>query len=162
MSVPDLTWEDKLAYITYHSRQRIPQVSCPLTHIFKPQIYIKEMFIPQGTFFIGRPHVFGHRLDLLSGRVVLISERGRVTKDPPYSMHTQPGFQMALYAVTDVVGRAHFPNPRELRDIQVLEDVYFSDLDDMVDRGEDVHKRIKHLEYNPQLVMEQEFQKWSV
>jgi hypothetical protein len=138
------TWAEKLAYLThrFNGLVEVPvQERCPVKHIFEAGVYIREMFIPAGLLFIGRPHRHGHRCELVSGSVVHIAENGEVVREAPFEVTTQPGYQMVLRALTDVVGRTYHPNPTESRDEAALELEAFHPIDEMMQLGADVERR---------------------
>lgn len=143
-SLPDLTWKEKLAYLTTRFLNE-EQVEAPVTHLFEGDKYIREMRIPKDTLFIGRPHRYGHECVLVEGSLVHITETFRRVVEAPFSMVTQPGYQMVLYTLTDVVGRTIHPNSTQSRDSQALEDDIFETLDSMKALGHDVAHRMEAL-----------------
>jgi hypothetical protein len=139
-----LSWKEKLAYLAYRIKQG-PQADLPLAHIFEGGLYVREMFIPKGSVFLGREHLLGHRCELVAGRILLIGEHGRKELGAPAFMHTVPGYQMTLYAITDVVGRTYHPNPQGLTDYKVLEDSIFAPAADTLALGAQVAERAEAL-----------------
>ncbi len=140
LALPGLTWAEKLALISYRFKP-IEDRKTPVTHIFEPGVYIREMFIPADTVFIGREHRQGHRCELVSGSIRLVLESGDVDMTAPYELHSSPGFHMVLLAMTDVVGRTYHPNPTESRDIVALEADFFHPVEEMLELGADVAQR---------------------
>lgn len=130
-----LTWADKLAYLTYEFL-KLPQLDAPVTHHFEDGLYIREMRIPAGAFFIGRPHRDGHECQLIEGRILHITEHARVPLSAPFAVHTSPGYQMVFYALTDVLGRTVHPNPENIKDTEALEFCIFEPVEPMRARGE--------------------------
>jgi len=141
-----LTFKEKLAYLGFKFAEVSEGPSCPVTHIFEPGMYIREMFIPAETLFIGRPHTFGHRCELVSGKIVLIREDAKTHLEAPSELWSQPGFMMCLYAKTDVVGRTYHPNPGERRDTDAMEDEIFGSIAELVALGEHVRRKIHAIE----------------
>ena len=45
-----------------------PQVECPVTHNFAPDIYIREIFMPADTVVIGHKHLTEHFNVILKGK----------------------------------------------------------------------------------------------
>ena len=138
--LPDLTWKEKLGYLTWKFLQ-MEQTPTPVEHLFENGNYIREMRIPAGTLFIGRSHKHGHEVQLLSGRVIHITETGRFVLEGPLGMKTQPGYHMVAFILTDVVARSIHPCGEE-RDIQKLEDEFFEPVESMVALGKDVSRRV--------------------
>ena len=141
-----LSWAEKLAYLAHTLTPRMERPvdeTCPVKHSFEPGMYVREMFIPADTLFIGRPHRHGHRCELISGSVIHMAEDGNVVRRAPFEVHTAPGYQMVLRAVTDVVGRTYHPNPTESRDVAALELDAFHENDELLQLGRDVERRIE-------------------
>jgi len=55
---------------------RHPQVECPVSHHFGPNIYIREVVMPAGTVVIGKPHKTEHMCNVISGRMIVVNEDG--------------------------------------------------------------------------------------
>lgn len=155
--IPDLSWEEKLAYLTHHFLQRT-QVSCPVKHIFRPGVYIRQMRIPAETLFVGRPHTYGHRVDLVEGKVLLITESLRLVKTAPDSMLTIAGQQVVFFSMSDVVGRTFHANPDEIRDTDKLEAIHFGAIEDILALGEKVTIKLDGKPYRPRLFYMEELE----
>jgi hypothetical protein len=88
LTVPELeglNWQDKLAYLVYQFSQIPDQIDCPVAHSFVGESYIREMRIPAGTLFIGRPHTHGHLVQLVEGSVVVHTHAWRPGERPLHS-----------------------------------------------------------------------------
>ena len=140
-NLPALSWREKIAYLTYKFLQ-FPQTDCPIKHIFEGRLYIREITIPAQTLFLGRAHTYGHECLLLSGSLIHISPDGtKRTLEAPFSMHTTPGYHMAFYTVTEVIGRTIHPNLTEWLDPQALEADIFEPLDNLKALGAELHEK---------------------
>ena len=53
-----------------------PQVECPVSHHFGPNIYIREVVMPAGTVVVGKPHKTEHMCNMISGRMIVVNEDG--------------------------------------------------------------------------------------
>src|ERR1700742_1579198 len=106
-----LTWEEKLAYLGFKFLPHAEGDNAKITlrHIFEPGMYIRGMHIPAELLFIGRPHLIGHRCELVSGRILLITEAAKTHMEAPAELFSNPGYQMCMYTKTDVVGRTYHP-----------------------------------------------------
>ena len=135
-----LNWKEMLAYLTVKFLE-LPQQECPVEHLFKDGHYYRTMKIPAGALFIGRPHLHGHKVELLEGQVFLIHSQKRELRVAPDHMQTIPGYQMVFQAITDVVGRTVHPDTGE-RDIEKLEDGIFESLESIKALGHEVMKRL--------------------
>ena len=141
----NLTWPEKVAYLAarFQGITDMGKDDCPVTHSFVPGFYVREMLIPADTLFIGRAHRHGHRCELVSGSIVHIAEDGEVVRDAPFEVTTQPGYQMVLRALTDVIGRTYHPNPTESRDLTALEADAFHPAEEVFSLGRDVERRVE-------------------
>lgn len=139
---PDLTWKEKIAYIAFQLKEMDSKVEAPLQHLFEPGMYIREMALPADAVVVGRPHVHGHRVELVSGKVLHITERGKLIVDAPFELHSNPGDQIVAYAITDIVARTYHPNPNEDRDIEKLENEWFHPADPVLELGATLHARL--------------------
>lgn len=52
----------------------VPQVDMPLTHRFAPGVYLREIFMPAGTFVIGHQHNTEHFNLVIAGRASVMIE----------------------------------------------------------------------------------------
>lgn len=141
-----LSQKEKLAYLGFRFAQISDGSVCPVTHIFEPGVYVREILIPAASLFVGRPHLFGHRCELVSGRIVLITEDSKTHMEAPAEMHTAPGYMMCLYAKTEVIGRTYHPNPDERRDVEVMEAEIFAPVAQLLEIGRRVHEKINAIE----------------
>lgn len=132
--LPEMPWKYKLAFLVYQF-SKLDQTECPVIHIFEGDKYIREMYIPAGTLFIGRTHNHGHIVELVSGDVLNISENSREEITQPFKFKSSPGYQAVFYAITDVIGRTVHENPDGVTDWKVLEDRDFDSVQALIDRG---------------------------
>jgi hypothetical protein len=139
LSRPDLTWTEKLAHQVYLHSQ-FEQYECPVTHLFQDGWYIREMMIPKGTIFIGRPHLHGHKVELLKGTVLHFEEQGKATRKAPYTVTTHPGYQAVFFTASEVVGRTYHPDHGE-RDTDLLEQQIFVPVEAVIALGSRIHQR---------------------
>lgn len=132
-----LSWNDQLKYLIAEGQTAVQEkTECPVTHHFEDGQYVREMLIPAGTWFIGRPHKLGHLCKLISGDLKIVTERGTVEKHVGDELVSVPGYMMVLYALTDVVGRTYHPNPSNSTDTDALEAEIFESLQDILDHVE--------------------------
>jgi hypothetical protein len=144
-----LTFQEKLAYLAFKFAEESEAFEgrpCPVQHFFEPGVYIREMFIPAETLFIGRPHTFGHRCELVSGKLMLITEEAKTHMEAPAELWSKPGFMMCLFAKTEVIGRTYHPNPDERRDTDAMENEIFRPIAALMALGKQVRARIHAIE----------------
>lgn len=150
----DLSWKEKLAYLGYKfAAVSEDPTRIGLRHLVEDGVYIREMTIPAETLFIGRPHLIGHRCELVSGKILMIAEEAKTHMEAPTELHSKPGYMMCLYTKTDVVGRTYHPLgalnvPPDTDDAwtQGLESQIFGPIDELVALGEKVRQKIHALE----------------
>lgn len=148
----NLTWSEKLAYLGFKfSAQSEDPIKCPVFHSFTDTHYIREMHIPKETLFIGRPHTGGHRCELVSGRILLITENAKTHMEAPAELWSKPGYMMCLYSKTDVVGRTYHPlnefgESAKRFDPEELEALIFGSVDELIALGEQVRRKIHAIE----------------
>lgn len=138
----DLSWKEKVAVIGQEFLKET-QIECPVTHAFVDGNYIRTMRIPKGTLFIGRPHKRGHLCRLDAGSLVQFTDEGQIERHPGDSLRTVPGYQVVLYALTDVIGSTVHPDSGE-RDIEKLEDAIFDSKESFMELGMQVRKALEN------------------
>jgi hypothetical protein len=100
---------------------------CPLKHTFSDGIYVREIFIPAGTYIVGKIHKHSHPNFLLKGEVDVVTESGNERLVAPLSMISPAGTKRALYAVTDLVWVTVHHNPTNTQDLEKLERIVIAD-----------------------------------
>lgn len=100
-----------------------PRMDCPLKHRFVPGIYAREIFMPAGTFAVGKIHLKDH-ISVILGDVSFISvEEGvrRVTGTETFTCRA--GIKRAVYCHADTWWTTFHPNPTDERNLLALEDL---------------------------------------
>ena len=136
-----LSWKNKVAYLAYEFGQ-LEQTSCPVEHIFEDGIYIREMRIPKDTLFIGREHIHGHRVQLISGEAILVTPDGKFYFKDGSEIRTNPGAHAVAYAITDLVARTVHPNESNSKDWQALEALIFEPAEKLIALGQRVKENM--------------------
>jgi len=75
--------------------------NCPLKHEFTDGIYIREMFLPTGTYISGEIHKFEHFVELLEGEIIVLTEDGYKHLKAPLRFKSKPGVKRVAYVVSD-------------------------------------------------------------
>lgn len=88
-------WEDAL--------RPMEQIDCPLRHIFTTGVYAREIFIPKGTFIVGKIHKHDHLNFLSVGEVTVFTKDGTERIKAPRTMVSTAGTKRAVYAHEDTV-----------------------------------------------------------
>lgn len=82
----------------------LPEVECPLQHVFAPGAYARTILIPAGTVIVGKIHKHSHLNILSKGEVTVVTEGGgKEFLRGPLTMVSPPGTKRAVYAHTDTV-----------------------------------------------------------
>jgi hypothetical protein len=99
----------------------LPEIECPLQHVFAPGVYARTIFIPKGGVLVGKIHKHRHINILSQGSVLVTTEFGGSERlIGPLTMVSEPGTKRAVYAETDVVWTTIHPtNETDLDKIEV-------------------------------------------
>ena len=96
----------------------------PLTHSFSEGIYVREIFIKQGMFAIGKIHKFEHTFFLMKGRLLLCTQDGIEEINAPYYGNSSAGTKRVVIALEDTVFINVHPNPNNEKNIEKLENEF--------------------------------------
>lgn len=76
----------------------------PLKHRFTPGMYIREIFMPQGSLLTSKIHLTEHPFVISYGVVTVWSpDEGTKVLQAPYTGTTMPGTRRILFCHTDVI-----------------------------------------------------------
>src|SRR6476660_9178070 len=122
-------------------------VNCPLTHRFTEGIYVREIFIPAGTYIVGKIHKHSHPNFLMSGTVDVVTETGgKEQLTGPLSMISPPGTKRALHAITDLVWVTIHHNPTNTQDLEELEKIVIAESYEEYHKFIETQEKIKPIE----------------
>ena len=79
-----------------------PQVSIPLTHLFAPGVYWREVLMPKDTFVIGHRHLTEHFNVILTGKARVMMDGVIHDIVAPCVIKSDPGVRKVLYIVEDM------------------------------------------------------------
>ena len=96
-----------------------PQVPMPVNHMFAPGVYMREIFMPAGSFVIGKKHNTKHFNVAISGKAKVMSGEGVFEVQAPYVFVSDVGVQKLLYILENM--RWLTIHPTDETDIEVLE-----------------------------------------
>lgn len=81
-----------------------PLVDCPLKHRFVKGMYIREIFMPAGSWVTSLIHKTNHPFFVLQGTVSVYSDNdGEQLIEAPYIGTTTPATRRVLYTHSDVI-----------------------------------------------------------
>jgi hypothetical protein len=98
-----------------------PQVECPVQHHFGPGIYIREAFLPAGTYVMGHAHKTEHMNVMLKGKMAVIVNGEAKVIEGPYIFTGQPGRKFA-YIIEDTVFQNIYATTET--DLDKIEDMF--------------------------------------
>jgi hypothetical protein len=102
-----------------NSMLQMPQAEASVIHRFGPNLYIRELFMPAGTFAIGHHQNFEHLNVFLKGKVKMFNEDGTTTiLKAPMMFVGKPGRKMG-YVLEDMVWQNIYSTPET--DVEKLE-----------------------------------------
>lgn len=110
----------KQLYALQASLGGLPEVECPLQHVFAPGAYARTIFVPAGTVVVGKIHKHQHLNILSQGEAHVLTESGGVERlHGPMTMVSPAGTKRAVYAATDLVWTTiHLTNETNLEKIE--------------------------------------------
>ena len=79
------------------------QVMCPLMHYFSPGVYAREISIPKGTLLTGAIHKYAQLNILSKGDISVLTEKGIVRVQAPFTVVSPPGTKRIAYAHEDCI-----------------------------------------------------------
>jgi hypothetical protein len=81
-----------------------PQVECPVTHRFTPNMYIREVFVPAGTILTSEIHKEEHPHVLSLGRITMWDgEGGEISVSAPYCGVTKANARRVVLVHEDCI-----------------------------------------------------------
>ena len=78
----------------------LPQVDCPVAHHFGPNIYIREVTLPEGAFVIGHAQKQDHLNIMLTGKVAMVNDGEVKILEAPMVFIGKPGKKMGYIMET--------------------------------------------------------------
>jgi quercetin dioxygenase-like cupin family protein len=99
---------------------KLPQIECPLVHRFAPGVYLRQIFMPAGSFIIGHCHKTEHFNIVMSGRALVMMEGQTQEIAAPSVFVSQPGVRKVLRVLEDMVWMTVHVTPET--DLQKLEE----------------------------------------
>ena len=108
----------------------MPQTECPVTHRFEDGLYIREIFMPEDTYVIGKIHTAEHWNIILTGCVTVITATSKETFKAPHTFISGAGVQKIVYMHTDCIWQTlHVTDKTDLDEIE--KDVIVEDYDQL-------------------------------
>lgn len=102
----------------------LPVSICNVTNHFSENIYCRELFIPSGTYIVGKKHATRHLNIILKGECYLWTMQERIHGKQGMIWESLPSIQKVCYAITDVSYLTIHYNPENDTSEEVLEGKY--------------------------------------
>jgi len=93
----------------------------PLKHTFADGVYVRQMDMKAGSAVVGAIHNHLHIWFLLVGQLAVATEKGIEEFISPCYVLAQPGSKRVIYAVEDSIFVNIHKNPKNIKDIEILE-----------------------------------------
>jgi hypothetical protein len=98
-----------------------PQIDCPVVHRFGPNIYIREVTIPAGSFSIGHYQTTTHLNNMLAGRVTMINDDGTHTElTAPQTFVSKPGRKIGYIHETVIWQNIYATNETNIETLEAM------------------------------------------
>lgn len=108
----DASFMDRVEY----GISRLDPVEVPLSHLFTPGLYARQMSVPAGTLITSMEHKTEHPFILLQGSLDVISDTERIHYEAPCMGVTLPGTKRLAYIHEDVIWITFHANPNDITD----------------------------------------------
>lgn len=96
---------------------------CPLVHEFPQDMYVRRIVMPTGAIVVSQIHKKDNPFFVTRGRVTVISDNEGVREYvAPFHGITKPGTRRLLFIHEETEWTTVHPNPKNLTDVQQLED----------------------------------------
>lgn len=92
----------KVNAIEVHMLQR-EQIEIPVKHYFSPGVYAREITIPAGALVTGKIHKYAQLNILSKGDISVLTERGIMRVQAPFTIVSPPGTKRIAFAHTECV-----------------------------------------------------------
>jgi hypothetical protein len=102
--------------------QQIHEVDCPVKHGFANGVYLREIFMPAGTYVIGKEHNTEHFNIILKGQAYVLMNDDVQLITAPCTFVSEAGTRKVLVVLEDMIWQTTHVNPDNTTDIEELED----------------------------------------
>ena len=103
---------------------------CPLKHTFVDDGYMREIFLPKGMIFVTKIHKKTHPYFIMKGDVSVLTEKGIIRLQGPFSGITKAGTKRVIYTHEDTVWiTVHATKETDLAKIE--EEIIAKDFDEL-------------------------------
>ena len=103
------------------------EVDCPVKHGFSNGVYLREIFMPQGSYVVGKEHTTQHFNIILKGSAYVMMNDDILFITAPTTFVSEPGTRKVLYIIEDMIWQT--VHPTEETDVDVLEETLVNDVE---------------------------------
>lgn len=100
---------------------KFEQIELPLLHDFAPGLYLRRIFMPKGTFVIGKTHKTEHFNIVLSGAAIVMIDGEIKLITAPYVFKSGKGVKKVLHILEDMIWMT--THPTDETDLDKLEEI---------------------------------------
>jgi hypothetical protein len=118
-----------------------PQVECPVTNHFGPNLYIREVFLPANTFALGHAHKKETMNILLKGKMAIFVDGEVKLIEGPLTFMSEAGRKLA-YILEDCVFQNVYSTNET--DLDILEEMLVDKSPQWIEQS-DMKKLIEHV-----------------
>jgi len=104
--------------------KKLPQKQIETNHYFSDGIYAREIIIPAGVVLVGKKHKEEHLNIISKGDIMILTEDGLKKVCGPCVIKSKPGIKRLGHALTETIWTTIHPNSKNIKDLQVLEEIY--------------------------------------
>jgi hypothetical protein len=101
--------ETKLARVGGGEVVAMSSLECPTTNHFAPGVYVREIFMPAGTFVVGHKHKTEHLNIMLTGRARVLMNGAVRELVAPFTFRSGAGVRKVLFIMEDCTWQTIHP-----------------------------------------------------
>src|SRR5574337_553404 len=129
VSMTTLPSQDDIHHVVDYLRNSInsgesKESICSVSNHFSDNIYCRELYIPSGTYIVGKKHATRHLNIILKGECYLWTIQEKIHGRQGMIWESLPGVQKVCYAITDVIYLTVHYNPENDTNQDSLEGKY--------------------------------------
>jgi hypothetical protein len=98
------------------------QIQCPVTHNFAPNVYMRQILMPAGSFIIGKTHKTEHFNIILAGSAEVMIDGVIQFIQAPFTFTSKAGAKKVLRIHEEMIWATI--HPTEETDIEKLEELF--------------------------------------
>ena len=125
MSVTELvkSRNDRVDELEAEMLSTLSIIDCPVTHIFTPNLYAREIFMPAGSLVTSKIHKTEHPYVVSQGLVSVWVDNGKeIIIKAPFSGITNPGTRRVLYVWEDTIWTTFHVDAEDCRNVDMIEE----------------------------------------